>query len=123
MTRLSEILEKTFMAGLGIAAADDIRPEDKDRAILNTQKHYVFKAEDAINAYIAENYVNKRAVDAEVVEALIAQEEEMKESFAKNLAEIIGEDEPLVPADPMQKRSLEIRRNELRAEQRKRAGL
>lgn len=32
--------------------------------------------------------------------------------------EIIGEDEPLKSADPMQKRSLEIRRNELRAEQR-----
>lgn len=32
--------------------------------------------------------------------------------------EVIGEDEALVKADPMQKRSLEIRRNELRAEQR-----
>jgi hypothetical protein len=39
-TKLQTILDDVFMAGLGIAGADDIEPEDHDRAILNTQKHY-----------------------------------------------------------------------------------
>ena len=45
---LDEILENVFMSGLGIAGADDINPEDKDTAILNTQKHYVAEAKQAI---------------------------------------------------------------------------
>ena len=49
---LTAILENVFMAGLGIAAADDIAVEDHDRAILNTQKHYVAEAKAALTAHI-----------------------------------------------------------------------
>ena len=43
---------------------------------------------------------------------------EIAKLFEQIRSEVIGEDEPLVKADDMQKRSLEIRRTELRAEQR-----
>ena len=38
--KLKDIQDEVFMHGLGIAAADDMSPEDHDTAILNTQKHY-----------------------------------------------------------------------------------
>lgn len=41
---LEKIMYEVFMAGLGIAGADDIDPEEHDKAILNTQKHYTKQA-------------------------------------------------------------------------------
>lgn len=44
--------------------------------------------------------------------------QQILEIVRETLEAVIGEDEKLVKADDFQKRSLEIRRNELRAEQR-----
>ena len=52
--RLDEILDKVFMAGLGIAAAEDIAPEHHDTAILNTQKHYTSAAKQALTSLMKE---------------------------------------------------------------------
>jgi hypothetical protein len=51
---LKTIVEEVFMAGLGVAGADDIVPEDKDTAILNTQAHYTAKAIAAIKQALAD---------------------------------------------------------------------
>ena len=45
---LDEILKEVFMAGLGIAGADDIDVDEMDKAILNTEEHYVNKAKQAL---------------------------------------------------------------------------
>ena len=52
--RLDKTLESVFMAGLGIAVADDISPEEKDTAILNTQKFFVGEAKQALTSLYKE---------------------------------------------------------------------
>lgn len=57
---LDEIIGEVFMAGIGIAAADDIEGDEKDKAILNTLDYYVNKSRQSLLEELkkhATNYV------------------------------------------------------------------
>lgn len=51
---ISDILDKTFLYGHGVGAAEDIAPEDKEKAFINTRKYALTEGEQAILQVIAE---------------------------------------------------------------------
>jgi hypothetical protein len=50
----TDILDKTFLYGHGVGAAEDIAPEDKEKAFINTRKYALTEGEQAILQVIAE---------------------------------------------------------------------
>lgn len=87
---IREQIESVFMAGVGIAAADDIHGDDKDTAILNTQKYYVDEFLAQITRIIEECYLGS-VTDKQSGE-LILNEQELRavQWFQRELLERIG---------------------------------